>query len=137
MNEELVRSLAERVLESEDVPEAAELSIAFVETEEMRRLNKTYRGIDDATDVLSFPMEKEAVPGGEPFLVGDVVIAPEIARIQAEEAGHSYDAEIGLLLVHGIFHLLGYDHQNPEEGEEMERKERELLEPFFGGVFES
>lgn len=133
VDEDLLVKIAESVLEAEEVPSDAELSVAFVDNEEIARLNKEYRGIDGPTDVLSFEMEEE--PGEEPLLLGDVIIAPEIARAQAEELDHSYEAEMGLLLVHGILHLLGYDHMESDEAEKMEARERELLKPFFGGVF--
>lgn len=137
VDEKLVRRIAERALQFEGVPPEAELSVALVNAEEMRRLNEAYRGIPEPTDVLSFPMDEGLVSrDGQPRLLGDVVISPEVARDRAEAAGYSFPAYLGLLLVHGVLHLLGYDHLTPEEAEEMEARERELLRPFFGSAFE-
>ncbi|MCL5292207.1 MAG: rRNA maturation RNase YbeY [Actinobacteria bacterium] len=140
VDEDLIRRVAEHALELEGASMEAELSVAFVGVDEMRRLNEEYRGVPEPTDVLSFAMEDEVLTGRdfeEPRLIGDVVISPLIARLTAQEMGHSLEAEIGLLLVHGILHLLGYNHEKPEEAQQMEARERELLRPFFGGVFES
>ncbi|MCL4499904.1 MAG: rRNA maturation RNase YbeY [Chloroflexi bacterium] len=136
IDEDLARTVAQHVLESENVAADVELSIAFVTEDEIRKLNRTYRGVDNSTDVLSFGMDEETSED-EAYLIGDVVICPEAARKQAEEFGHSFEAEIGLLLAHGILHLLGYDHQQSDQAEEMEKREQELLKPFFGGVFDS
>jgi probable rRNA maturation factor len=102
--------LAGRVLRAEGV-ETGELGIAFVDAGEMRELKRDHLGIDEATDVLSFPIDgRDELPEGMPRALGDVVLCPEVV-------GEAWRAP----LTHGLLHLLGYDH-----GEEMERRERDL-----------
>lgn len=96
-----------------------EISIALVDNEQIRDLNKMYRGIDEPTDVLSFPMDDE--------IWGDIIISTDKVISQAEEYGHSLERELGFLVVHGILHLLGYDHQTPEEEAVMRQKEEKIL----------
>lgn len=105
---------------AELAPEAASLGVRFTSDREMRRLNRTYRGKDYPTDVLSFP--GESTPEG--VHVGDVVISVPVARRQAAEADHSPARELRLLLLHGVLHCLGHDHES-DEGE-MERLEAEV-----------
>ena len=106
-------ALARRVLATEGI-EAGELGLAFVGAEEMRELKRDHLGIDEATDVLSFPIDgREPVPGGVPRALGDVVLCPQVV-------GEQWRAP----LAHGLLHLLGYDH-----GEAMARREQELLAP--------
>ncbi len=137
VDEELVRRIAEHALESEGVPPEVELSVALVGAEEIQRLNEAYRGIPEPTDVLSFPMDEGLISrDGQPRLLGDVVLSPEVARDRAAAAGYPFQAYMGLLLVHGVLHLLGYDHLTTEEADEMEARERELLRPFFGSAFD-
>ena len=101
-------ALAQRVLAEEGV-ESGELGVAFVGPDEMRRLKRDHLGVDEATDVLSFPIDgREDLPEGVPRQLGDVVLCPEVVGDQWREP-----------LVHGLLHLLGYDH-----GAEMERRER-------------
>lgn len=103
----------------------AELTIRIVDDEESAELNETYRGKQGPTNVLSFPFE--APPGVELPLLGDIVIcAPKVAR-EAEEQGKPQEAHWAHLTLHGCLHLLGYDHIEPEEAEEMEALETELL----------
>jgi probable rRNA maturation factor len=121
--------LAAFVLEREEAPANVELSIAIVDLAEMEHLNGEYRGKEGPTDVLSFPCDDPcAVLGpGEPVTLGDVVIAPEVAEAQASEYGHTVEEELNLLLVHGVLHLLGYDHEDDAEAEAMQVRERSLL----------
>ena len=128
--------LAAFVLEREQAPQAVELSIAIVEIDEMTQLNQTYRGKEGPTDVLSFPCDDPcAVVGpGEPVALGDVVIAPVIAESQADEYGHTVEEELNLLLVHGVLHLLGYDHIEDDEAAAMQARERALLEAWIAAV---
>ena len=100
----------------------AELSLALIGNAEMQMLNAKYRGKDYPTDVLSFPMAEGLSPAGH--LLGDVIISVEKARQQAEERGRSRDKELATLLIHGIVHLLGYDHER-DDGQ-MARLERRL-----------
>ena len=90
-----------------------------MDNEQIRGLNKMYRGIDEPTDVLSFPMDDE--------IWGDIIISTDKVISQAEEYGHSLERELGFLVVHGILHLLGYDHQTPEEEAVMRQKEEKIL----------
>lgn len=124
--------LASFVLDREDAPESSELSIAIVEVHEIQSLNEQYRGKEGPTDVLSFPCDDPCAvvePGGMVTL-GDVVIAPEIAGRQALEYGHTVEDELNLLLVHGVLHLLGYDHEADEDALVMQARERVLLEAW-------
>ena len=120
--------LAAFVLEREEAPENVELSIALVDLAEMTELNEKYRGTEGPTDVLSFECDDLcAAAADEPVTLGDVVIAPEVAETQAEEYGHTVEEELNLLLVHGVLHLLGYDHEADEDAIVMQARERALL----------
>jgi probable rRNA maturation factor len=116
------------VLRMENAPDAVELSVALVDEDEMAHLNEHYRGIAESTDVLSFGCD-DACPtaGGEPVALGDVIIAPEVARRQAEELGFTVEEELDLLLVHGILHLLGYEHASDADAAVMQERESALL----------
>ncbi|MCL2202348.1 MAG: rRNA maturation RNase YbeY [Defluviitaleaceae bacterium] len=98
-----------------------ELSLSFAAPEEIRALNREYRGKDSETDVLSFP----GFPGSP--AVGDIVICLDIAQRQAREYGHTYERELAFLAVHGLLHLLGYDHISPEGEAEMRAAQDEIL----------
>jgi probable rRNA maturation factor len=122
-----------------------ELSMLFVDERAMADLNKRFRGVDGPTDVLAFPIDEEPVAGGRspdsggtgpgftvepgdvPVLLGDVVISPAVAMRNAPDHAGTYDDELALLVVHGVLHLLGMDHDEDEDAEAMERRERELL----------
>ncbi len=96
-----------------------EISFAFVDNLQIEDLNRKYRQIDSPTDVLSFSMDDE--------IWGDIIISTQRAQSQAEEYGHSIERELGYLVVHGILHLLGYDHKSSGEKMEMRRKEERVL----------
>jgi probable rRNA maturation factor len=121
--------------------EGAELSVLVVGDRKMRALNREYRGMDRTTDVLSFSMlEGEggggSLMGGEdmPLVLGDVVISAPMAASQAEALGHSLEREMIFLLVHGILHLAGYDHERSKADErKMLKKQRELMELLKAG----
>ena len=102
---------------------AGDVELVFVNDDEMRKINREHRGIDKATDVLSFPYEQ--VPGG---LMGSVVISTNTASRVASELGHSIECEIALLFLHGVLHILGYDHEI-DDGQ-MRGKEKEVIEHF-------
>lgn len=126
--------LALYVLKMEEAPEESELSIALVDQVEMARLNEQYRGIAGPTDVLSFGCDDPCpVPGDEPITLGDVIIAPDVAAAQAAELGTTVEAELNLLLVHGILHILGYDHEADEDAAVMQQRERALLDAYQAG----
>ena len=138
--EALVTQVVEKVLTYEECEEEYEVSISFVNNEEIRSLNMEYRDIDTATDVLSFPMvefideeleeeDENAEYIEEEIALGDIVISMEKALEQSEEYGHSFNRELAFLLVHGMLHLLGYDHEEgASEGEMFEKQEAILRE---------
>lgn len=118
-------TIASRVLELLEQPEG-EVSLLFCDDETIHPLNRDWRGKDRPTDVLSFSqLEGELI--GDSNLLGDVIISVPTAARQAEERGHSVEHEVRILLVHGLCHLLGYDHEEDDEAEEMEALERKLL----------
>ncbi len=122
--EELVKNAVLATLKYEGFESDCEVSITFTDNESIRELNREYRDIDRATDVLSFPMDDE----GDNVVLGDIVISLERAKEQAEEYGHSLEREISFLCVHSTLHLLGYDHETSEEDEkEMFMKQEEIL----------
>lgn len=115
--------------------EGAELSILFLSDARMRELNNKYRGVDSSTDVLSFPqyISHREFPGRGEFPIGDIVINPRRAEEQAREAGHSLKRELRVLLVHGIVHLMGLDHEGGGSGaRKMRMMERRLLTGLEG-----
>ena len=103
----------------------SEVSLSIVDDREMHELNLRYRGVDRTTDVLSFPLEDQRPK--EPCLLGDIVVSAPQAVRQAGEYGHSLLREMSFLVVHGTLHLLGYDHVTPDEDEEMQRLQEEVL----------
>lgn len=105
----------------------AELSLVLCDDAFIHPLNRDYRGKDRPTDVLSFPQREGDHADIDDPLLGDVVISVETAARQAIEHGHSLDRELAVLLVHGILHLLGYDHIDDDEAEVMETEERRVL----------
>ncbi len=110
-------------------PDGAEISLTFMSREEIRKLNNDYRGIDNHTDVLSFPLIEDfeqIAPGGD-YMLGDVVICLQQARAQAEEYGHSVEREIVYLFVHSVCHLLGFDHMNEADKRRMRQREEEIM----------
>jgi probable rRNA maturation factor len=112
-----------------------EISILFIGDQGIRDLNHQFRDIDRPTDVLSFPQISEGeleIPGA--LVLGDVAISLETARCQSEEHGLSFEEELTLLLIHGILHLLGYDHEvSDQEEERMRSKTRELFSLIYPG----
>ncbi|MPM37435.1 Endoribonuclease YbeY [bioreactor metagenome] len=112
--------------------EKEEVDITIVTDEEIHALNRDYRNVDRSTDVLSFALdedggEPELVGGPEVHLLGDIIISAETAARQAEEFGHGLEREIVYLAVHGLLHLLGYDHMQEEDKVVMRAKEEEAL----------
>ena len=123
--------LARFVLDRMRIHPLAELSVLLVDADAMAALHVQWMDEAGPTDVLSFPMD-ELRPGSEdrepePGLLGDVVICPQVAAEQATRAGHSAEHELHLLCTHGILHLLGYDHAEPDEEQRMFDLQRELL----------
>lgn len=131
-----LKRVCEKIMENEECNFDAEISFTFTDNERIREINNEYRGIDRATDVLSFPMlefdegETDAEFETEEGLVmlGDIVISVERAREQAKEFNHSLRRELAFLTAHSMLHLLGYDHVDDEEGEKaMIAKQNEAL----------
>jgi probable rRNA maturation factor len=111
-------------------PDRVEISVTFVSTEEIHELNKVYRGKDCVTDVLSFPQYESTEDLGSVggiLCLGDVVICPEQALLQADEFGHSGERELVYLFVHSVFHLLGYDHGSEEDKNAMRVQEEKIM----------
>ena len=118
---------ARRLLTSIDFAHA-ELSVVLCDDPHIRALNRTHRGIDRPTDVLSFAMQEGDGQLEDDPVLGDLVISIDTARHQADDLGHTLDHELRVLLVHGLLHLLGYDHEtSPADAEEMRAAERKLL----------
>jgi probable rRNA maturation factor len=124
VDERAIASAARHALEAMGINPLAELSILIVDSTAMATLHKQWMDLDGPTDVMSFPMDTlddkpglESDPG--PALLGDVILCPEVAAAQAEAAGHSTESELFLLTTHGVLHLLGYDHDEPDTEREM------------------
>jgi probable rRNA maturation factor len=99
----------------------------------MASLKEKWLGEPGPTDVLAFPMDDQ-VPDDEPYVLGDIVICPDVAREQAADVGDKVGDEIDLLLVHGFLHLLGYDHVRPQDARSMRHRERKILTEFHKSV---
>lgn len=129
VDSERLVALARHTMKAEDVAGDSELSVLFVASDHMQRLNARFAGNDYATDVLAFPM-MEDTDDEDATLLGDVVICPQVAIENARRIGHSFDREVDTLLVHGTLHLLGYDHQGKADKALMDRRLREVLSSF-------
>lgn len=126
-----LRRLAAFVLADQRVPDAMELSVLCVDADTIAELNRHHMGADRPTDVLAFPMDLPGESlGDEPAVLGDVVLCPAVAAEQAPRHGKSTTAELQLLLVHGILHLLGHDHAEPGEREAMFGLTDRLLQQY-------
>lgn len=134
--EGLLHRLLRGVEEIENL-EAGEVSLTFVDDETIQALNLEYRGVDQPTDVLSFPLTDSSVENEEaelwfeddvPDLLGDIVISIPTAVRQSESYGHSLEREIGFLFVHGFLHLIGYDHDHPDAERQMFARQEEILQ---------
>ena len=130
-----IKKIARQVLKTEGVAPPYEVSLVFTDSETVRQLNRDYRGVDKPTDVLAFYMLPQkgadssfALPPDGVTRLGEVIISYPQAAEQAREQGHSPERELALLIIHGILHLLNYDHEEPQEESEMREKEKELLE---------
>lgn len=131
INKNLIEKTIITSLEYENIKNQCEVSVTIVNNTEIQKLNKRFRNIDKATDVLSFPLNdfsKEPLPPvNEMLYLGDIVISIDRAEEQAKEYGHSLARELGFLTAHSMLHLLGYDHMNPIEEKEMFTKQEEIL----------
>ncbi len=125
--EELLERAAHAALAHEDESQDAELSIVLTDNEHLQELNLNYLGIDAPTDVLSFPASETDPESGARY-IGDILISIPRAQSQADAAGHPLESEVQLLVVHGVLHLLGHDHAEPEEKARMWKAQAEILE---------
>jgi probable rRNA maturation factor len=129
-----LRELACAVLDAEGYPERVEVTILLVDDDTMTGYNESFMGRDGPTDVLAFPLE-ELVAGQAPSLsphdppihLGDIVISPDYVQRQAADRGVEFLDELSLMVVHGMLHLMGWDHPDEEIAERMERREAEIL----------
>jgi len=132
-HEDLIRRVVERALALAGAHLGTEVSVSvvLVDDEAITDLNRDHRGLASPTDVLSFAqLEGEDMgdlPEGEPLPLGDIVISLERCLAQAADYGHSFERELGFLTAHGVLHLLGWDHQTPEEEAAMMAKTEEIL----------
>jgi probable rRNA maturation factor len=120
-------AIVQKTLSIEGFAAEGEVSLTLTDNAELQLLNKKYRGVDAPTDVLSFPMLEEGEEKNSYVLLGDVVISVEKAIEQAKEYGHSLQRELAYLTVHGILHLLGYDHLEEKDKSKMRSREEEIL----------
>lgn len=150
VTEDLIKKITEVskfALKEEGVTEEYQISLLFVDNEEIRQINKETRNIDRETDVLSFPMLDfengkvykdmyigfefdETYKDGDELVLGDMVLSLEKAKEQSIEFGHSYEREVCYLVIHSILHLLGYDHMIEEDKVKMRSREEEILKKF-------
>lgn len=150
VTEDLIKKITEVsafALKEEGVTEEYQISLLFVDNEEIREINKETRNIDRETDVLSFPMLDfengkvykdmyigfkfdETYKDGNELVLGDMVLSLEKAKEQSVEFGHSYEREVCYLVIHSILHLLGYDHMIEEDKVKMRCREEEILKKF-------
>lgn len=141
--EEIIRKVVMAALDYENCPYEAEVDVVLTDNAAIHEVNLETRNIDRATDVLSFPMNEYPAPGDfslleeEPdsfhpdtgeLLLGDIMISVEKVKEQAEAYGHSTTRELAFLVAHSMLHLMGYDHMEEDEREDMERRQREILD---------
>jgi probable rRNA maturation factor len=135
-------SVARQVLIAQNTGSAVELGLFITSQERMQQLNRSYRGRDEPTDVLAFANMEEIEAASPPFVtppdgvqhLGEVIISYPQAVMQSEEHQHPVEQEIALLIIHGVLHLLGYDHDEPEQERLMRARETEILSSIDGGI---
>lgn len=130
-----IDSLLTFAKKKENINNDAELSVTFVDKDEIQNINKIYRDKDKMTDVISFALEEDE-PDIEfneldiPRVLGDIIICTDVAKEQAENYGHSFERELGFLALHSFLHLLGYDHMNKEDEKEMFGRQDDILNAY-------
>jgi probable rRNA maturation factor len=138
---EWLQKVVEKTLQAENAPPSVEISLVITGQERIRELNRQYRGKDQPTDVLSFSMsEQKEDEEPAPFIgppdgllhLGEVIISYPQAVIQAQERNHSVKKEMAILTVHGVLHILGYDHEQPDKEPAMTAKEKSILDEIEG-----
>jgi probable rRNA maturation factor len=134
LDAEPLRRLVINALEREGLPDRVDVTVMFVGLDQITEYNERFMERNGPTDVLAFPVVQltpgrypEPDPTDPPLSLGDVVIAPEYVRSQAADLGVGFEDELSLMVVHGLLHLLGYDHMTDEDAEVMETRERQLL----------
>lgn len=129
--EQIVNDVINKTGEVFELGDKVEVSLLFVDDDYIQGLNAQYRGIDRATDVLSFAFnegeEPDIIGGPEESLLGDIIISLDTAGRQANEYGHSLEREVAYLTVHGMLHLLGYDHEEAQDKQKMREREEYIL----------
>ncbi len=138
VNRPFLESVLAEALVGRGLPSPAAVGLTITDDEGIRELNLRHRGIDVPTDVLSFPLQEYEspekprilfpLPPGEPLPLGDIVISYPRAVEQAQEYGHSLERELAFLTVHGLMHLLGYDHEDPAQAQQMRVQEEAVLQ---------
>jgi len=135
-NLELIEKMLHHAAQAEGIEAESELSVTFVNNDEIQQINREYRGKDVPTDVISFAMEElgegeMAIEiAGAPRMLGDIVISVDRAIEQAADYGHSEERELGFLAIHGFLHLLGYDHMEVADEKVMTEKQEDILQSF-------
>ena len=133
VNQEKTKGIIKKILQHLKVDDRIEISVLFTDDKFIRLLNNKYRGIDKPTDVLSFSLQEGAVKSPEvesDKLLGDIIISLETAQRQADTLNHSVEKELTVLMIHGLLHLTGYDHEEDKDYKIMREKEIEILKIF-------
>ena len=133
LNQRKIKEIIRKILKYLKVDEETEISVLFTDDKFIRSLNNKYRGIDKPTDVLSFSLQEGTVKPPEvenDKLLGDIIISVETAQKQADTLNHSMERELTVLLIHGLLHLIGYDHEEDKDYKIMREKESEILKIF-------
>lgn len=128
-----IRRVVDAVLEEEGFEALAEVSVTLVSPEEIRELNRQWRGVDRSTDVLSFPLEEEEGFAGSYTPLGDVIVCPAVIDRQSKDFGTTYRQEFCLMVIHSVLHLLGWDHMEENEKKEMFEKQEKILRALCEG----
>lgn len=134
--QQLVENVLQFAAQKENIQEGTELSITFVDNRRIQEINREYRNKDAATDVISFAMEEmgegemKIVGADIPRILGDIIISIERTKEQAIEYGHSFERELGFLALHGLLHLLGYDHMTESDEKVMFTKQKDILDEY-------
>ena len=133
LNQRKIKEIIRKILKYLKVDEETEISVLFTDDKFIRSLNNKYRGIDKPTDVLSFSLQEGTVKPPEvenDKLLGDIIISVETAQKQADTLNHSMERELTVLLIHGLLHLTGYDHEEDKDYKIMREKESKILKIF-------
>ncbi|NCO23547.1 MAG: rRNA maturation RNase YbeY [Candidatus Infernicultor aquiphilus] len=128
-----IREIIKNIIQYLKVDEKTEISILFTDDKFIKSLNKKYRGINKSTDVLTFNLEEGDLIFPEVDknkLLGDIVVSVETAQRQANNLNHNLEKELAILLIHGLLHLIGYDHEEDRDNKIMQVKENEILDTF-------